>query len=307
MSKMHEMNINQVDLNLLVVFDTILEEGSVTAASRRLGLSQPAVSHALGRLRDVFADPLFVRGRGGMLPTPAAAELAGPIRSALRQIEQVVADLGPFDPTTSKHTVRITTSDYAELVMMPRLMAAMDERAPGMRVEVSPVTHGSPEDDLNSGRFDLAIGYVGLSVLPPVKSVVLFRDHLSCIVRQGHPVIGDALSFRDFVKAGHILTSPYGRPGGLIDDMLTSAGSSRRVALITPHFSVAPMVVASSDLIASLANRIAETYLGLLPIKVLPIPIEAPDFAISMAWHGRYDDDPRHQWLRELLIELFAS
>ena len=303
---MHSMNINQMDLNLLTVFDAILEEGSVTAASRRLGLSQPAVSHALGRLRDVFGDPLFVRGRGGMLPTPMAAELAAPIQGALRQLDQMVADLGPFDPATSTHTVRITAADYAELVMMPKLMAALDERAPNMSVHVSPVTQGSPEDDLNSGRFDLAIGYVGLSALPPVRTVDLFRDHLSCIVREDHPVIRDALSYQEFVDAGHILTSPYGRPGGLIDDMLASMGSKRRVALITPHFSVAPMVVANSHLIASLATRIADVFAELLPVRVFPLPFETPDFAISMAWHGRYETDPRHAWLRELLKELFS-
>ena len=287
MSNMHAMNLDAMDLNLLRVLDALLSERQLTRAARRVGLSQPAMSHALARLREHLGDPLFVRTPRGLVPTARAAQLAAPLRTALTALEQAFAGAAAFDPTTARRTFTIATADYGSFVIIPRLVERLAREAPGVDLWVHNVA-SDPVEQLSLGDVDLVIGpRFGWRELSSIHTRQLYHERFVCLVRRDHPRVKRRLDLETWVSLPHMFIAPRGRPGGVVDEVLARAGRSRRVALAVPHFLVAPHVVATSDMVVTLGALMAEPFTRLLPLKLVEPPVTLPGFDVQLCWHER--------------------
>jgi DNA-binding transcriptional LysR family regulator len=297
-------NLAALDLNLLLVLEVLLAERSVTRAARRLGLSQSATSHALGRLRQVLDDPLFVRSPRGLVPTARAIQLASPLRAAFGELRSALSGPSPFEPATAAGTVRICTADFGQSLLVPGLCATVARQAP----QVQLITTGFPQDVqtmLSSGQADLALGMAGVG--PELNQIVLVTEPFRCVVRRGHPALqdgADTLPLDTYAELGHVLVSQKGVPRGFVDRALSARGLSRKVALVVPHLLPAAQAVAVSDLVWTAPVRLAETAAQLLPLRVLEPPLEIEPFSLAMSWHDRRHGDPLHAWIREQIREL---
>jgi len=301
------MNVAGFDLNLLKAFDALYAERHVTRAGQRIGLSQSAMSGALSRLREVFDDELFVRSPALMHPTPRADDLAGPIAAALRLMRSVLQD-DEFDPAIADHIFTIAMTDYAAFVLLPPLLAHLAVQAPRLDVRVRGI-FGKDEviDLLDSGEVNLAVS-VPVDATARILTRPLFREGFSCISRPGHPAFAEGGDIKAFAAASHLLVSPEGDRSGLVDRKLATFGLARRVVLSLPQFLVAPFVVADTDLIATLASRVARRFAAAnLGITVHEPPIALSDWPLAMMWHRRVDDHPASIWLRDCIAGIAAS
>lgn len=304
------VNLAGLDLNLLVVLDALLRERHVTRAATALGMSQSAASHALARLRDQLGDPLLVRDRRGLVPTPRAETLAGPLAAALAGLRQALAQPMPFEPATSCLRFTVATADYGQFVVLPRILERLGREAPGVDLTVRDYGGQSFADLIASGECDLAIGPRDARAKAPkpaspagVHERRLFRERFVCMARRGHPAIGKALDLATFVALPHAFIAPRGTPGGIVDDVLAERGLTRRVALMVQHFLVAPWAIASSDLVITLSERLARAFVEVLPLTIYEPPIALPRFSMQLMWHERTHRDAAHKWLRALIID----
>jgi len=311
MSSVHEGSnepvvqaLHRLDLNLLVALDTLIRERSVTRAAHIAGVTQSAMSHTLRRLRDVFDDPLLVRGKGGMLLTPRAEELAVPVRSGLVTLGRALAEPGSFDPKTARRTFRVASPDLFDALVLPSLLQRLGASAPGVDLVIGPA-EASLEDDLETGEVDVAVvpflagGVTDAPSRSGLLRKVLFKDSFSVFARKGHPALRKgAMPLKAFVAASHLLVSPAGQGKGLVDMQLEPMGLSRRIALRIRHFHTAPPVLASSDLILT-----APTSLRLITdpdqVVCMPPPFDVPNHSLALVWHERFSDDPAQRWFRE--------
>jgi DNA-binding transcriptional LysR family regulator len=298
------MNVTFLDLNLLAAFEVLMAERSVTRAGRRIGLSQPAMSNVLRRLRDALDDPLLVRTSEGMVPTARAAELIGPVQKALAELEAVVRVSRGFEPSTAERIFRVTAMDHAFVVLLPHLARTLTERSPRIRLDLSPYGE-TTQSDLETGAIDAAI------LVGPThgrgrgfERAELYDDHFECLVRRDHPRVGKRLSLARYLELGHVLASPRSRRGGIVDRALQARGLSRRVHVIVPHFSAAPFVVAATDLVATLPRGVALPYARMLRLRVFPPPLELQGGPWYLVWHERTGRDPAHAWLRQQILEV---
>jgi DNA-binding transcriptional LysR family regulator len=297
------MNVHDIDLNLLRVFDAVLHEKGVTSAAARLGLTQPAVSNALARMRKLFGDPLFVRTPRGVDATPFARELAEPVRQALALLESALAHGPGFDPATSTRAFRFYMSDLGQVEFLPPLVERVQRGAPGVRLEAVALEVDDIADALAAGALDLAIGFLpGLSA--PVGRRALFRDPYLCLMRADHPIA--ALTKKRFLEASHALVI-YRGGHRVIEEALERAGLARRIALRVPHFTVVPMVLERTDLILTLPARVARVFERRGKLKALPPPVPIPPAEVAVHWHERFEADPGNRWLREQIVELFSD
>jgi DNA-binding transcriptional LysR family regulator len=297
------MNVRDVDLNLLRVFDAVLRERGVTAAAVGLGLTQPAVSNALARLRGVFGDALFVRTPGGMDATPFARGLAEPVRQALALLESALAHGPGFDPAAATRAFRFYMSDLGQIEFLPPLIERVQREAPGVRLEAVALEIEDIAAALAAGALDLAVGFLpGLG--PPVRRRALFRDPYVCLMRADHPV--KALSKKTFLQASHALVT-YRGGHRVVEEALERAGLARRIALRLPHFTVVPMVLERTDLVCTLPARVARVFERRGKLKSLPPPVAIPPADVGVHWHERFESDPGNRWLRELVVELFGQ
>jgi len=299
---MRGVHLRGMDLNLLIALDTLLEERSVTRAARRVGLTQPAMSRALGRLRIAFRDELLIRAGRGLTATPRALGLRLPLRRALEQLGAVVAEVPTFDPATARRTFTISTVDYGVAVVLPPLVAHLAVAAPQVDLAVRHQDE-SVDEDLAAGRIDLVISPRRPSP-PGLVWTRLFFDEQVCLVRRGHPAVGRELSLEQFRALGHVFVTPTGQQTGVVDRSLHRRGLTRRVVLRVPTFLAAPLVVARTDLIATVAGRVARTFAGRFPIRAVPPPVELPRLEVCMAWHERMRHEPGHAWLRRTIVGL---
>lgn len=296
-------SLRSVDLNLLLVLESLLETRSVARTGAALSLSPSAVSHALARLRSALQDQLFVRGAKGLVPTPRALELAVPLGQALRQLGAAFTRDRAFDPRSLSRTFLIATADYGAGLLLPALLARLSEVAPGVQIVVRPLPVDA-EHALESGEADAMIGIYERQS-PFLYRRRLFTERFRCMTRAGHPAVKDGrLSLEDFLAHGHILIAPRGKPGSRLDSQLAERGLSRRVAAMIPEFLVGPFLVARTDLLLSAGDRFLSSFDGVLPVSVVDLPFELPPFDVSLVWHARVHEDPAHRWLRELLFEL---
>jgi DNA-binding transcriptional LysR family regulator len=299
------MNVRDIDLNLLRVFDAVLVARGVTPAAVRLGLTQPAVSNALARLRALFGDALFVRTPAGMDATPFARELAEPVRQALALLESALAHGPGFDASTSTRAFRFYMSDLGQIEFLPPLVERVQRTARGVRLEAVALEVEDIANALAAGALDLAIGFLpGLG--PPLRRRPLFRDPYVCLMRADHPAVGKTLTRKKFLEASHALVS-YRGGHRVIEEALERAGLARRIALRVPHFTVVPMVLERTDLILTLPARVARVFERRGKFKSLPPPVPIPPADVAVHWHERFEADPGNRWLRELVIELLSD
>jgi DNA-binding transcriptional LysR family regulator len=297
------MNVQDIDLNLLRVFDAVLHERGVTPAATRLGLTQPAVSNALARLRKLFGDPLFVRTAEGMDATPFARELAEPVRQALALLESALAHGPGFDAATSTRAFRFYMSDLGQIEFLPPLIERVHGAAPGVRLEAAALDVEDIGAALAAGALDLAVGFLpGLGA--PIRRTALFRDPYVCLMRADHPV--KSLTKKRFMEASHVLVT-YRGGHRVIEEALDRAGLSRHIALRVPHFTVVPMVLERTDLILTLPARVGRVYEARGSFKTLPVPVPIPPADVGVHWHERFEADAGNRWLREQIVALFAA
>lgn len=295
------------DLNLMRIFAALIDEGSVTRAAHRLGMTQPAVSGALTRLRALIGDPLFVRERYGMRPTEKALALAPAITRALAGIDDAVMAAQGFDPATARRSFVISANSYAEFVLLPALVARVQAEAPGVRLRVLPFGADLAETGLLTGDTALALGRI---VDPPDTLVVqeILTDGLSCVLRADHPdAAGGRLDRAAFERLRHVNLLPPGRLKVGLFQVLERLELQREVAVSVTHFLAIPELVAATDLCATLPTAICRRLAGDARLKVLEPPADFGRFPGHMAWHLRHREDDGHRWLRRLVREIAAA
>ena len=308
MLKIHTVNsIAGIDLNLLVAFDAILKERNITLAAQRIGLSQPAMSSALGRLRRTFNDALFVRTSRGMEPTPYAQLLAPPIQRACELIADSLQIGAAFQPDTATRTFSLYMTDIGEAVFLPRLIGALALRAPGVKVRVLRVpARGAPEA-MASGEVDIAVG-----LFPDLKAGFfqqrLYRDEFVCVLRADHPCVSTPLTVKTFAEMNHAAVESAGTGHeAAVARAVARHRLHRRVALTIPHFMALPAIIAQTDLIVTVPRRLAQTFASFPNVTLMEAPIRIPSFDIKQHWHKRYHHDDANKWMRRLLGDLFLE
>ncbi|MCX7644319.1 MAG: LysR substrate-binding domain-containing protein [Rhodobacteraceae bacterium] len=312
MISIRSVNFRTLDLNLLRVLDALLREGSTVRAARRVGLSQPAVSAALGRLRRALGDPLFLRHGQGLVPTDFARGLALPLREALERLEALLAGPEPFDPATARLGFKLAGSDFFAELLMPRLARRMLEVAPEVTVQLVDLVPESYIATLEREAVDLAL--IPRMAFPDwAEHRPLFRSDFVVIARSRHPRLDEAglaaggtIPLDLYCALGHVLFSPEGRRRGLGDAVLEAAGRTRRVAMTLPVFSGVCRAVAESELIALLPRQLALDAAPRLGLEVYAPPLPVPPATICMVWHRRSTLGPAHRWLREEVAALLA-
>jgi DNA-binding transcriptional LysR family regulator len=296
-----------MDLNLLAYFDALISEGQVSRAAERVNLSQPAMSLALKRLRELFDDPLLVRTPNGMVPTSRARALIGPVREILRRSEDLLRPRGSFVPGEASASLVLMSTDYVSLLLMPPLTRQIEKIAPHVQINAKAVDPEQLKYLFESGQVDLGVGYC---VNPPGELRIrhAFEENLVCIARAEHPAIQGRLSLEQFTQNPQVQI----RPGDmryvvLLERALSLHGVEARIGAVVHDFIVAPEIVASTDLIAVVPQRMARRYGQALGLQILPLPVEVPPLSFSMIWHERTHREPLYQWLRELVLQICAT
>lgn len=294
-----------VDLNLLVALDALLAERNVTHAARRLGLSQPALSAQLARLRDLLGDPLLLPAHRGMIPTQRALELQEPLHRVLEQVRGVLRAGSTFDPAATTLTVSIAASDYGQYAVLMPLAAALTREAPGLRLAFRALDAATLAAQMERGEIDLAL-MTPQSAPERLRMRVLFHERYVAIVRRDHPAVGDTLDLETYCALDHIMVSPQG--GGFVgpaDAALAAHGRIRRVTRSAASFLMVPELVERSDMVALVPERIARDRADRLRLFEPPVPV--PGFDLAMVWHDRTSDHPAQQWLRARLLDAGGS
>lgn len=292
-------DLRTLDLNLLKTLDALLDERSVTRAAARLSVTQPAVSGMLNRLRDYFDDPLFIRAPHGIVPTLRADALAAPVKRILADIDVLLQPV-EFDPQTANMTFALAATDYALRAVIVPFIAALKVQAPMIRVRVVPVEPGRLVSQLEQGKIDVALMTPHTTPVE-LHSRALYDERFVCMMRADHPDAGQPLTLDRFCALEHVLVSWEGESfHGVTDDALAAINRSRRVGLSVSSFLVLPEVLAVSDMIAVVPERMAENRSGMF---VCDAPVDIQGFTKSMAWHARNHSHPAQSWLRGLLLE----
>ena len=294
------------DLNLLPIFVALMEERSVTNAAERVGMTQPALSNALARLRAMLKDQLFIRERYGIQPTPIALELVPVIAEALARLDDAVLGQQQFDPAEAERVLTIAPNGYVELVLVPAIIARLEKAAPGIKLRLTPYGNDLVETGVISGTTALVLGRI---VDPPDNLVVhhLWDEKLACVVRAGHPEVGDHLSREQYEGLKHVNIVPPGRMRAGLFQALEEQQLRREVAIsVTNFFAVAEMV-AVTDYCATLPYLICRRLAHDPRLRIVPAPVDLGTFPVGMAWHMRYRHDAAHRWLRALIIEVTAG
>lgn len=289
------MNIYSFDLNLLRVLDALLRERNVSRAAERLSLSQPAVSNALNRLRELLDDPLLVRVGRAMQPTPRALSLEAPIRDALQQIEHTLNAGEFFDPATSRHRFVIAVTDYVELICMPPLMAHLAKVAPGVQLAIEHLTPSLPAEALDNGTIDLAVGRF-LDVPTRFHSRRWASETLKVALRKDHPLVEGELDLAAFLRLRHLWVHG-GQTRGMVDQWLEDHEVKREIVYTTPNYLQAAHIVASSDLAAVLPTALARHFAELLPLQLLDLPFDLGTFQLDVVSVAQRERDAALQWL----------
>lgn len=293
-------DLRRIDLNLLVILDALLGEQHVTRAAERLHLSQPAVSHALARLRDLLGDPLLVRAGSGLVPTARALELAAPLAETLAQVQSLLAP-NTFDPASARRTFRLAMSDYGAAIILPGLIRTLRTEAPGIDLQISHASREGMVEGLLNGDIDLAAGV--LPELPgDLRSTPLFEERYVCLLdRQSLPAAG-VLDLPTYLSRPHVLLEMRGSGTPEIERTLTALRERRRVAISLPHWSVAPQFISGTDLILTVASR-ALNEVDDESLIVVPPPFEIAPFTFVSAWHKRRGGDQALNWLNQRIGE----
>lgn len=303
------MSFQNLDLNLLRVFDAVMTEQNLTRAANRLAMTQPAVSNALKRLRDTLDDELLIRTAHGMKPTTRAEELWPAVRGALAGLEAAIAPEN-FDMTETRATFRLAMADSTASLLLPSLMRSIKRAAPGLKIRMVPLTTRDPRAMLLQSDVDLAVGSFpgvvdqlagGQSTVSPMRHKQLYSGEYVCVMRKDHPLTHKDLSLDDYCNAHHVLVSFSGRADDQVNDALANIGRERRIALTVNEYFTVGRVVARTDLICVMPRHLIEP-MGMDGALVSrELPFELPPVHVDMLWHERDTRNPAHQWLRDSL------
>jgi DNA-binding transcriptional LysR family regulator len=300
------VNITDIDLKSLEVLEALVAERNVTRAARKVGLSQPAVSNTLSRLRKLLGDPLLVRTSQGMVPTSRAESLVGPIRSAMEALKGALAPSPAFEPATAKSRFLLAATDYAAWLCLPPLCAELARRAPHVRLEAGPLTERVPSRGLERGEVDLALGFFP----DPPESLYqqeLFQEDFVAVVSRGSPHAKGKMTLSRFTELRHLIVSPWGGVVGTLDAALAGAGVARTVFVSLTHFLVAPAIAAETDLVVTLPRRLAKSFERTYPLSLVELPLALPSLSFRQLWHERTHHERAHAWLRSVIAERAVS
>ncbi|ODP33880.1 LysR family transcriptional regulator [Pandoraea sp. ISTKB] len=311
------MDLHAVDLNLLVVFQHLYNARRVSRVAEALGVTQPAVSNSLARLRKLFNDELFIRTSRGMLPTPMATELAEPVAAALDALHGVFNRQLAFDPATSRRAFQIAMTDIGEVHFLPKLTHALGERAPGITISTVRNTAVNLREEMAAGQVDLAVGH-----LPDLTAEFfqrrLFRQKYVCMFRPGHPLdrvakssrskaVAKSMTREDFERSEQVMVVAAGTGHGQVDEFMARVHVQRNIRLRVPHFVALADILHTTDLIATVTEKFAQRSAQHFGLRYVDHPIDIPDVQINLFWHARYHREPASQWMRTLLFELFSE
>lgn len=305
MPTMQNIDTLAIDPNLLPVLDVLLQERNVSRAARRLGRTQPAISHALARLREQLGDPLLVRVGQRFALTPRAEALREPLKALLAELSALLRPPAAFAPASAERSFRLIATDYIAALVLPPLIERVRAAAPGVDLNMRP-----PSPDyaalLRDGEADL-----GFVVRRPdeagIRARKLFTDRFVCVLRRDHPA-GAQLDLATYLRLPHALVAPLGNPGNFVDSALAELGHGRRrIALTVPHFFLAPALIAASDLVITLPERVARLVSREHPLRVVPLPMRMASFDVCLAWHERVHHDPGNTWLRAEIVAALRS
>ncbi|MGO4476336.1 LysR family transcriptional regulator [Massilia sp. 2TAF26] len=297
---------SSIDLNLLSVFQEVYRERQISGAARRLGLTQSAVSNALARLRRTFGDELFVRTAHGMQPTPLAQQMAEPIGAAMAQVALALSQRSRFEPGTSTRRFTLAMTDVGEVYFMPVLIERCRALAPNVEVASKRANPLTLKDDMETGRVDLAIGAFE-EVSEALYQRQLFRQPFVSMFRKGHPLATGSVDLARFVQATHLIVDAAQSPYDRINVLLEKAGVGTQARFRVPHFTAVPYIVATSDLVVTVPQKLAESAAAPFGLKWIEPPLALPTLQTNVFWHRRFNHDPGIQWLRGLIADVFAE
>ena len=298
------MDIRSLDLNLLVVFDAMLHHQNVSKAAEAIKLSQPAMSAAISRLRALFDDPLFVRTKAGMEPTPKAKTLSPSVRLVVQTIQTDILLPKKFIPANSDRIFTLVTPDIAEVNFLPRLIAELAHQSPLINLKTLAMPREAAADSLASGEAEMAIGY-----FPDLHKAGFFQQKLIssshvCLLRKKHPIVGEKITSTQFMQAPHAVVRPDGREH-VFEQFLQSKNIKRRVVVELSHFMSLLPIIETSDLIATVPKDLADFFVQHGDVRYIPTPMKSPVIDVHLFWHQRFHKDPAHIWLRQVIHRLF--
>lgn len=300
------MEISGLHLTQLRLLEALARNGNLTDAARQLGLTQPAASHALARLRRQVQDPLFVRTSEGMRPTPYGARLAAAVHEALQVLKDAVERQEHFEPRRSRRTFNMFMSDVGQLLYLPPLLARLSAERIDVKLRVRPVPSAAPHLMLESGEVDLDIGTF-TTLVSGCMQRRLFQDRYVCIVRKDHPAFERGMSAEAFKKTPYAFADASGYVHEHLSRWLARQELRRDVKLHVPHFLALPLVVARSDLLAIMTERLANLFAEIVPLKVMPPPAKLPPYDVKMFWHERFHREPANRWLRDFVSDTLRA
>ncbi|MGJ7462800.1 LysR family transcriptional regulator [Halomonas sp. MA07-2] len=300
------LRLSEIDVNLLVVFDLLYRERNTQRVAGQLGVTQPAVSHALKRLRQLLDDELFERTSRGLQPTPRASQLHPGVAEALARLHETLNLRDDFDPGTSQRTFNLAMTDIGEIIFLPRLLGYLAREAPGVRLSTLRSHHEDLKHGMENGQIDLAIG-----LIPQLGAGFyqrgLFVQRYVCLMRQHHPLAAGAFGLEDFMAATHAVVVAKGTGHGMVEEELARAGAKRPIRLQLPHFAAVPYIISESDLVVTVTDKFAEATRERFRLKVHKHPLPFPEIPINLFWHRRFHRDAGNRWLRGRLFEMFAE
>lgn len=295
-----------LDLNLLLVYEALMKERNVTSAAAQLGLTQPTLSHALNRMRQSCSDPLFVRTPKGMQPTAYALAIEQPICAALEMIRRSLAQPGTFDAAVSSRLFRVLMTDLGVATFLPPLIHRLREQAPKVRIDVLVAPVDQYRETLQSGDVDLAVGQ-----MPPIVSGFyqqrLLEDHYVCMVALQHPRIRNALTLEAYLDQQHVRVMLPGRSFSAVDQALQDRGLQRDVLVTVPHYSAIPPIASTTELLATVPSRVFDSLARGHAVQKLPLPFDVPRIVVRQFWHERNHADAGLSWLRKMIHDLLVS
>jgi DNA-binding transcriptional LysR family regulator len=298
---MRRIDLSSFNLNLLLALDGLLSQRSVTAAAKRVRVTPSAMSHSLAELRHLLGDPLLVRSGRGMVLTPRAEALVSPLHTLLMDAERLLGAGATFDPATTTRRFVIASADFLATLLMPALLDAAAREAPGISLEIVPSSRRGNAWLLETGDVDLALGAI-VDEAPGIRRMDLLTEGFACAARKGHPTIDGTLDLDSYVQTPHLLITLGDDTGPTwIDQALTKLGKKRHVAARVRYFMAAPLIVARSDLLLTGPSMLIRYFAELVPLQVLRPPIDLPTYPEEAYWHQRFDEDPAHTWLRNLV------
>jgi len=297
------MNLRSLDLNLLVVFDAIFVEGNLSRAADRVGMSQPAMSNALARLRVALDDPLFVRRGHGMEPTVRARQLSNPVRQALDVLQAGLATGSEFDFRTARRTFSVATEDFGEVVLMPRLMNWLSNVAPSVQVKIASERATAGLNETRRGRIDVALDYIPIEGNDLTVQQLMAETRV-CVARTGHPRVAEGMTLETYLSLPHIVLNRKIPGGAVVSRELARRGLTRRIAMEVPHYLSMPAILKQTDYVSTMPRRVAQVVAENYGLKIVNLPLDVPDMPIYMSWNTAQTSEPAHRWFRESIQSL---